>query len=365
MRYHDLDVINEIDWGITVDNASSKQGGSRARLRDIAAHAGVHISTASRVLNGDPRGEVSADTTARVLAAADTLQYKPNSAARNLRLRRAGAFGLLIPDLTHPTYATLVRGALQEAEGRGLAVLITEVPDGAAAIGLRRLVDDHRIDGLLIATASDRSAQADWFEGHGVPTVYVNRRAEGKPTVTVDDEAGAALALRTMYDYGHRRVGVISGPHDVDTARRRLDGFISAANTLGIPVPVESCGEYTANGGASALTSLMSDPNPPTAIFASNLMSGIGALSRASAHGIRIPDELSLVVFDDAEIADFTVPALTRIKMPFDELGALAVRSLIEVLDGRQARDLRVETPPQLIGGASLGPNMNVGMARQ
>ena len=335
--------------------AVSERTGRRATLRDIAANAGVHVSTASRVLNGDPRGDISTETAERVRAVAKALHYRPNPVARSLRLQRAGAVGLLIPDLTHPTYAALVRGAFREAEQRGVVILIAEVPDDNLVVGLRRLIDDQRIDGLLVATAVDDSSYEARFRSEDLPVVYVNRRPPGMPTVTVNDEAGAAEALRAIFDCGHRRIGIITGAPGVDTSRRRLHGFRQEARKLGLAPPMESCGDYTATGGASALTRLMSQANAPTAIFASNLMSGIGALSRAVTHGIRVPDDLSLVVFDDAEIAEYTVPPLTRIKMPFDEMGALAVRSLLSVLDGHPAQDVMVTTPPRLIRGESLG----------
>lgn len=326
----------------------------RATLRDIATHAGVHISTASRVLNGDPRGDVGPAARERVLAAAAELQYRPNPAAKNLRRRRAGAIGLTIPDMTHPSYAQLIRGAFKEAEKRDTVVLITETPDQDAVARIGNLIQNQLIDGLLVATRTEQDSAISAIEGQEVPLVFVNRRAPGRTSVTVADEAGAALAMQAMYDHGHRRVGVISGAPGVDTSQRRLEGFLQKAAELGLAEPMQACGYYTASGGANALTELMSADLPPTAIFASNLMSGIGALSRAAAHGISVPDALSLVVFDDAEIADYTVPALTRIRMPFDEMGEVAVRVLFDALEGRPSDPVVVASPPVLVNGASL-----------
>ncbi len=331
---------------------------NRTTLRDIAQATGVHVSTVSRVLNGDPRNDVAAETQRVVLAAAQELGYRPNLAARSLRLRRAGAIGLLIPDITHPTYAALTRGAFAEAEAAGVVVLVAEVPPTATGSTrtYRRLLDEHRIDGLLVASAiADPEVTADLDEA-GLPVVFVNRRREGRPSVSVLDDAGAALAARTLLDRGHRDVAMITGLPTVETSHRRTEGFVSALKDAGAPDPMLVSGSYTAEGGAAAMTQILSSKPRPTAVFAANLMSGLGALSRAAAHGVQVPRHISLVVFDDAEIADLTVPPLTRIRMPFEELGATSVQTLARVLDGQEVGEVVVPTPPVLVEGQSLTP---------
>lgn len=323
-------------------------------LRDIAAATGLDPSTVSRVLNGDPRDEVKPETRDRVLAAATKLKYSPNHSARSLRLGRAGSFGLLVPDMTHPTYAALVRGAMAEAERSDIIVLITEVRGAHKAAGLKRLIEQRRIDGLLVATGDDDPATAALLSDSSLPIIFVNRTVRGKPTITVDDVQGASLALDALHDVGHRQVGIITGPSHIDTAQRRRKGFVAEAKKLGLPKPVEECGFFTASGGARALRRLLGRQRRPTAVFASNLMSGLGALSSAAELGVHVPDDLSLIVFDDAEIADFTVPPLTRIKMPWEEMGAVAVKTLLDVISGTRVKSKLLDDPPQLILANSL-----------
>lgn len=330
--------------------------GARPTLRDIAREAGVDVSTVSRVLNGDGRISVRTETHDRIMEVVARLRYRPNASARGLRLQRTGALGMLLPDFTNPVYATVVRGAVQHAEQLGYVMLLAELRDEPMPAYLR-LVPERRIDGLLVATAREADRLVADLERESVHHVFVNRRVPGaRRSVTVDDEAGAALAARTLIDAGHRRLGQVTGPASVDTARRRRAGFASAAVAHGLHEPVAEEGAFNPRGGYDAMQRLLEAPDRPTGVFVANVTAGIGAIAAAHDAGVTVPDELSVIVFDDAEIAEYTRPPLTTIRMPFGELGARAVAAIVSLLDGAEPQDIVVDTPPELVSRASVGP---------
>jgi DNA-binding LacI/PurR family transcriptional regulator len=321
-------------------------------LRDVAAAAGVHLSTVSKVL-GDGGITVRPETRQRILDAARELRYRPNASARGLRLKRTGAFGMLLPDFTNPVYATIVRGAVRRAEELGYVMLLAEIR-GDAPDAYRHLVLENRIDGLIVATARASSSLARELRNENVPHVFANRRVRGAHrSVTVDDEAGAAVAAGALFEHGHRRIGLIAGPRDTDTARRRAAGFVRACDRLGIVPRVSAEQPYTREGGYLAMTSLLESGERPTGVFASNLLAGVGALTALHAHRLAVPGDISLVTFDD-ESAEFTHPPLTAVRLPFGEMGARAVEELQRVLAGEKPSDVVVETPPTLVKRSSL-----------
>jgi len=329
------------------------------RLRDVAEAVGLDVSTVSKVLNEDPGIRVRPDTEERIRAAALRLGYQPNANARNLRLRRTNAFGLLLPDITNPVYAAIVRGAVRRADDDGIAILLVEAPDGLNEALQARLVTEKRVDGLLIASARSAGVSGQVLERQGVPHVFVNRRQSRAkmPSITVDDEAGAALAARTLIESGHERLGVISGPRDVDTAVRRLAGFRAAVEAAGLAEPVNCIGDYSPAGGFDAMTRMLRGRRRPTAVFASNFLAAVGALAAANALDVDVPGDLSVIGYDGGTISGFMVPPLTSVRMPFEVLGSQAVGMLSDVIAGRRVLDVIVRDPaPELVDRGSVAP---------
>jgi len=323
-------------------------------MRDVAALAAVDISTVSKVLKGEGIS-VRPETRTRIMDAITKLDYRPNLHARGLRLRRTGAMGMLLPDITNPVYANIVRGAVKRADELGYSVLLAEATDAAAEDAYRRLVQDKRIDGLLVTTARRTSRVTAQLARDGIPHVFVNRRVEASaPSVTVDDEAGAALAARAMIERGHQHLGIVAGPNDVDTARRRLAGFRDEIARQGLRPPTVSRGAFTPSGGHEAMAALLASARRPSAVLVSNFTAAIGALRAIVDAGLSAPGDVSLVSFDDAEIATFLNPALTSIQMPFEEMGSTAIDVLAEVIDGKSPGSAVVTTSPRLVVRESL-----------
>ena len=325
----------------------------RVRLRDVAAVAGVDPSVVSRVLSGDGRLSIRPETRERVLEAAARLDYRPNRAARTLKTARTMALGMVVPDLANPAFSLIALGAEERAASVGYALVVIR---GSVHDRLGDL--EGRVDGLLVAAAtSDVDYQRERFGG--LPAVLVNRREPGEiPSAIVDDEAGSALAVGHLIELGHRRIGHVAGPQNSDTGRRRLAGYRHALAAAGLPadpmlVAESAFDEAAADEAAGRLLSLDARP---TALFAANIRIAIGALSAAHRLGVRVPDELSVVGFDDVPLAGYLAPPLTTVRMPLEELGRRAVDSLLEEIGGGHAENVTVAIPPQLVLRASTAP---------
>jgi LacI family transcriptional regulator len=324
------------------------------RLRDVAAAAGVDASVVSRVLSGDSRLSVRPETRERVLEAASRLDYRPNAAARTLKTARTMAIGMIVPDLANVNYATIAQGAEEAASTSGYALLVAH---GSAS---DRLPDLHgRIDGLLIGMATSETPRHGEFGG-GVPALLVNRREPcGVASVTVDDEAGGALATQHLLSLGHRRVAHIAGPQNADTARRRLRGYTSALQAAGLDPRSEWIAEtaFDEAGGHVAATRLLRLEPRPTALFVANVRAAIGALAAARRLGLRVPEDVSIVGFHDAPFTAYLDPALTTVRMPLAEMGRQAVDSLLALLGGQPVADVMVASPAELVVRASSAPH--------
>lgn len=340
---------------------AAKSGDGRrsraATMRDVAAAAGVAVSTVSKVLSGADIS-VRSETRARIEQAASDLRYRPNATARGLRLARTGAFGMLVPDFTNPVYATIVRGAVREAEAIGRVTLLAELDGDHSPAGYVRLAREGRIDGLLIATARTRSPLlAELERGDGVPHVFVNRRGGADSlSVVLDDEEGAAVGTRALVDAGHTRLGLILGPEDVETSQRRRNGFEQVRRQRGLPEASVVWTEYSVSGGYEAAKRLLEGERRPTGVLLTTMTIALGALGAFADSGVRVPEDISVVGYDDGELATVTHPPLTSVATALDELGGTAVRVLEAVLRGEPAVSCVVPTPPRLMRRASLAP---------
>lgn len=320
------------------------------RLLDVAAAAGVDASVVSRVLSGDDRLSIRPETRQRIVEAATRLNYRPNTAARTLKTARTMAIGMIVPDLANVNYATIAVGVEDRAAQAGYSLLVAS---GSAS---ERRLDLHgRIDGLLVGMATTETPRLGDF-GAGIPAILVNRREPcGISSVTVDDEAGAALATEHLVAIGHRRIGHVAGPQNADTGRRRRRGYEAALRNAGIaPDPgliVEAA--FDEAGGHVAAARLLSLSPRPTALFAANVRAALGAMAAARRLGLRVPADVSVVGFHDAPFASYLDPALTTVRMPLAEMGRQAADHLLALIGGSVVDDLMVAMPPELVVRAS------------
>ena len=331
--------------------------GSRraARLVDIASAAGVHVSTVSRVLNGDPGLSIRPETIERILTTARTQGYRPNALARALRQDRTGAFAFVIPLLRNPIWVRLQRGALQRAGERGYVVMVMEEPteDPKPPGDYRYLVEESRADGLLLATALRLSGDAGV---RAVPHIYVNRRGPDTGHDVVMDEAGAVrLFIDHVANLGHRSVLLIDGPRDVDTVHRRVQAARRFAAARDMQVTIRHA-PATEEGGWDTTARLLRTGPVPTACGVGSINQLFGALAALRSAGASVPGDMSVVSFDEDECLAFLEVPVTSVCMPLAELGAAAVDALITRVEGGPAADVLISEPMYLISRGSVAP---------
>jgi LacI family transcriptional regulator len=326
-----------------------------ARLDDVARVAGVHLSTVSRVINGSGDVAVRPETRQRILDAARELQYRPNAMARGLKLATTGTLGLLVPSLRNPVNSPIVRGAFDRAWARDFVLVLAEDTGEGAADAYARLVEERRIDGVLIQSARLGSAHLEAFASGPVPCVFMDRRdpESGRNVFMRDDEAGRMVAAHFL-ELGHRSLAHLGGPVDLDTVLRRCDGFVERAREAGVDPLVLPAGLSEEDGHRAMLALLAHEP-APTAVYIANINQALGAVAAVRTSGLGVPAQLSLVCHDDDPVCDFLDAPLSAVRMPLQELGASAVDALIDQIGGAPGRDIVVETPPELVLRLSTG----------
>jgi DNA-binding LacI/PurR family transcriptional regulator len=324
------------------------------RLVDVARAAGVHPSTVSRVLNDSDRAAVRPETRERIQAAARQLRYRPNVLARGLKTAATATFGMLVPSLRNPVYSEIVRGAVAEAAARGYVMLLAEDDSTVTEQAWDRLVEEGRIDGILVASAAPGNPILELVSGSRVPYVFVNRRVPGSGRNVFMREADASrLAAEHLIALGHTALAQIAGPLGLDTAGRRAAGFSDAVVSAGLGLPVLVEAPFDERGAFAAMGRLLAARTPPTGVWVSNLNQAIGALACLRRGGVRVPGDVSLITYGDDPLAEFLEVPLTAIRMPLGELGRTAIAELAAQIEGRAPRDLEVMTAPELIERSS------------
>lgn len=307
-------------------------------LRDVAEAAGVHAATASRALNPETRGLVNAETARRVMRAAESLGYVPNPIARSLKTARSRTIGMVLPDLMNPLFPPIVRGVqdvLREAGYSGL-IVNTDNDPGVERSQVGSLLSWH-VEGLIVATALLEHPLLEELHKQKVKMVLVNRRPEKVelPTVTPDDAGGVEMAVRHLAGLGHRRILHLAGPQTTSTGVIRARAFSHAVRDLGLetdPALVERCEYWSEDEGARALTAVLDRGTEFTAVVAGNDLIALGCYDVFATRGLRCPDDISVVGFNDMPFLDKLRPPLTTVSAPHHQIGVEACRMLLESL---------------------------------
>jgi LacI family transcriptional regulator len=323
---------------------------------DVAERAGVSKATVSKVLNGRQDLSVRPETRRRVHEAAEALGYRPHSGARALAGASTHALALLVPSLANPTYVTISRGAYQRARELGYMSLLAEDFDGQEADGsFNDLVQEGRVDGLLIASARPGHPLLDTLDRSPVPHVFLNRSVEGSDrNVTMDVARSSVTALDHLHSLGHRAVGHVAGPPGITPGEVRKEAFLRHAGKLGLSAAPVASGDFTEDGGVSATLELLRSAEagarpPVTALYTSSLAQAIGAMAAIRGLGLRIPEDISVIGNDDLPVAAHLNPPLTTVAMPLYELGTAAVDALVAAIEGAPPGDVLVPTEPRLM----------------
>lgn len=310
-----------------------------ATIRDVASTAGVSPSTVSRAF-GRP-DKVDDETRERVLAAAAALNYQPNRAAQSLITGRTGNIGIVVPDLANPFFPSVVKGAQTEAHALGYPVLLADADEDPAAELQLALTLARQADGLILC--SSRMSEQDVLAVQRLcPVVLVNRRVPGVPVVTIDNSGGMLQAVTHLRALGHSRIGYVAGPRSSYSNAEREQAVATHLEAAGLSSLVIGSFDPSFEGGRSAADAvLLADVS--AAIVYNDVMA-IGLVSRLSAYGVPVPEELSVVGFDDIPIAAMFTPPLTTISVARTRAGKVAVQHLIALLTSGTA----TADPPQL-----------------
>jgi len=330
----------------------------RPTIRDVAQRAGVHPATASRALNPALPGRIAEPTASRVRAAALALGYVPDPAARSLRTRRSGVVGVVVPDLTNPVLPPMVRGIEETLWPAGLACLVADTdnePEREAVV-IREL-EARRCEGLIVASATRRSATVRALAAGDVATVLVTRDVDGAglPLVAGDDTAGVAAAAAHLLGLGHRRIAYLAGPRELSTTVTRLRAVRAAVPRERLVVAHAAA--YTVDAGRRTARRLLARHAGLTAILAGNDMVAVGVYEALAAAGLRCPDDVSVAGHNDMPLVDKLAPPLTTVAIPRREIGVAAARLLLERLagGGRGGAERRL-LPTRLVVRGSTAP---------
>jgi LacI family transcriptional regulator len=344
-----------------VQNASMAQtAGGRATIRDIAGLAGVSIATVSRVLNDRP--DVAPHTREAVLRVVREHGFSTNRGARGLSSGRTGIVGSTLPFVNAEYFGAILAGAAEALYEEDMRIVICPTLHlHDREVSLLDQLMRGTTDGSLLLLPAESSEELRTLKRQGFPFVVVDPREaapEGVPVVSAAHAAGAKEATEHLLSLGHRRIGAITGEVGWAATEERLHGFraaLSEYDLLPDPSLVVSA-DWQIMGGYEAAVKLLGRPDRPTAIFAFNDNMAVGVFQAARLYGIRVPDDLSIVGFDDLEEAQIVDPALTTVRQPLAELGRMGASLLIRLIDRQRLEALRVELATKLIVRGSTGP---------
>jgi LacI family transcriptional regulator len=326
-----------------------------ATLRDVAAAARVHPATASRALNPETRILVSEDTARRVAAAAARLGYRPNPVARSLRTRRSHTVGVLIPDLNNPLFPPIVRGLEDKLAAAGYVALIGNTDADASR---ERLIFEQmrarHVDGFVLATATLHDRLLAEVAAADLPVVLMNRLSQDYsfPSVSVDNEQGARMAVSHLARLGHTRIAHIAGPQEASTGVSRLRGFREGMAAHGLEVTedlITYAGRYTVEEGARCVRELLTVQGGFTAVAAANDMLAVGCYAALDEAGLQCPDDISVIGFNDMPFIDRLRPPLTSVRFPHYQLGTEAAQLLLERIGAREGPVKILYLAPELV----------------
>nr|WP_241264140.1 LacI family DNA-binding transcriptional regulator [Bowmanella dokdonensis] len=330
-------------------------------IKDIAALSGVSPATVSRTLRNPEL--VNKDTRKKVMKAVKESGYRPNRFGSSLRTRQSGNIVVVMPDITHQVNAGIIRAIESEAQKHGYSVLLG---DTQGLIERERhyadMVNSGQADGILLFTPRlPFDVDPDQPLLKQLPPLVSGNETipvEGLCRVSVNNTAGARAATEYLLSLGHRRIAAVLGASDAPSNQERLDGYHQAMDEAGLQVDPQwiVAGDYSTDSGMAAMEKLLKLRQRPTAVFCFNDDMAIGALNVLHQYGFAIPQDISVMGFDDIRYAALMRPALTTIHQPLEDIGRAAMQLLLEQLNGRQPKNNYVELPFELIVRQSTGP---------
>jgi len=330
-----------------------------ATMKQVAERAGVSISTVSHVINNTR--VVSSDVRQRVQGVIDEMRYIPSAVARSLKNDKTNTIGVLVPNSSNPYFAELTRWLEEAAFQRGYNIILCNAHGGARKqAAYLRLLMEKRIDGLVLVASGADDEQGLMLRHEAVPIVQLERALPGLDAdlIMAGQAEGAYDATRHLIALGHRAIACVSGPEDLPRSRERVGGFLRAMEEAGLDVPADCIvhEEFTSAGGHAAFSRLLARDKWPSAVFVASDLMALGGLCAAGRAGVRIPDQISVVGYDDIGASGYTSPPLTTIAPPKCDMAKLAIEQLIERIKGAPAPLRSTALASGLVVRASTAP---------
>ncbi|WP_394238695.1 LacI family DNA-binding transcriptional regulator [Niallia oryzisoli] len=327
------------------------------RIADVAKLANVSTATVSRVLSNT--GKVKKETSEKVLAAIKQLNYQPNILARQLRTLETKTILVVVPDISNPFFSKVLRGIEVVADENGYQVLLGDtINKPEHEIAFLDILRQKKADGMILLTArSDRKSLEQLTKEY--PVVLACEYIEGAaiPTVSIDNISSARKITEHLIQLQHERIATITGPLHVVLGRDRLKGFQQAMTQYSLPL--DQCliqeGDFTLESGCNQMLKLLALENPPTAVFAANDEMAMGAIKAIKSKGLKVPNDIAVVGFDDIKFASIFEPALTTISQPTFEIGEKAIELLISLINNKPIQKEQYILEDKLIIRESCG----------
>jgi len=342
------------------DTKSEPPFRGRATIRDIADLAGVSIATVSRVLNDRP--DVAPETRETVMQVVREHGFSTNRGARGLSSGRTGLIGLTLPMVADAYFGPMLSGASEALYERDMRIVLAPTfHEHDREVSMIERLMRGTTDGAILMLPEESASELRMLQRQGFPFVVVDPREappDGIACISAMHAAGAKLATEHLLELGHRRIGAIAGAPGWYATEERLHGFRAALAVAGILLDPEliTYSNWRIPSGTEAAEQLLSLPDPPTAIFGFNDNVAIGALHAAHKRGLSVPDELSVVGFDDTAQAVIVLPQLTSVRQPLAEMGRMGASLLMRLIEGQRVDALRVELSTKLVVRDSTAP---------
>jgi DNA-binding LacI/PurR family transcriptional regulator len=318
-------------------------------IKKVAERAKVSTATVSRLLN--KTSYISPETAEKVWSAIEELGYYPNLNARGLASGRSHLLGLIVSDIVNPFFPELVKTFEECAIGKGFEIIManTNYDPARTAMRVRQLIE-RRVDGVAVMTSEMDQTLTDELSTRGIPMVFLDTGEiqENISNIRIDYEQGISQAVNHLLELGHQRIGFISGPPDLKSSKIRRSAFLRFLREHGIIEKKElvTTGNHKISGGRTAMNTLLELSERPTAVLASNDLTAIGAFQAVRNHGLHVPEDISLIGFDDIALAGSTDPPLTTVNISRVLVAEAAFNSLFELIGGETkiGREVQVET---------------------
>ncbi len=321
-------------------------------IKDIAKAAGVSHTTVSRALRDDPR--ISEQTRNLVHRLAAEMGYSPSAIARGLATGKTNTVGMVVTTISDPFVAPIAQGTERKAMEAGYSLILSQSgADPDRELAAVRLLRERRVDGVIVTASRVGELYTPLLSELKVPIVLINNQKGGGylHSIYVDDFAGAKMAVGLLIDLGHRDIAYIACPERERSNRNRMNGYKAALESRGISVNerliLQLGGKDDMARGAAAVEEILSLDERPTALFCYNDMTAIGALQALHESGVRVPEDISIVGFDDVPISSVVCPALTTVAQPKEEMGVKAMEMLLALIEGEERENVVVK--PRLV----------------